>query len=250
MPRGYEIPAPAPAETAIVIANGPSLRDVDLSRFDAFATFGMNAAYRHWNRIGWRPTHYACLDEVVGLSHADAIGEMIRAAEEGGRPGRFLLRRNLIERLGEPGGSSRVAEFESLALGSRALSREPVTTGSHTLIWALTLGYRTAFVIGADCNYVEVVEGASPAEGHVLEIVRAAANPNYFFDDYQQVGDRYNVPNVEADSHLRAWRAAGGVAAELEAEAYNLSPGSRVDAFDFADLEALLAGRPVPVSRR
>jgi hypothetical protein len=84
----------------------------------------------------------------------------------------------------------------------------------------------------------------------VLEIRRQARNPNYYFDEYQQVGDRYNVPNYGGDTHLRSWRAAAAVAAEAGAEVYNLSQVSRVDAFDRASLEDMLAGGAIRVTPR
>jgi hypothetical protein len=234
--------------TALVIANGPSLRGVDLKALSGFATFGMNAAYRHWRRIGWFPTRYACLDEVVGLSHAEAIGGMI-ADHRAGRPApsAFCLRRNLIEALGPLGRDAAVTDFDALAEADPRFYRPPVTTGSHTLLWALSLGFRRLFLIGADATYVEVVPGARKVSDTVLEIVREASNPNYFFDDYQQPGDRYHLPNIGGPTHLRSWRVAAAAAAELEAEVYNLSPDSAVDAFDFASLDDLLAGGDIRV---
>lgn len=245
----FTIELPRPDETAIIICNGPSLRDFDFRSLPKVATFGMNAAYRHWDRIGWYPTHFACLDEVVGLHHASAIGDMIA---RGGRdaPSHFLLRENVIRHLGDRITGSNVKCYDELADTVLQLGRQPVTTGSHTLIWALTLGYRSLFLLGADSNYVEVVEGADFIEETVLEIAREAENPNYFFDDYQQLGDRYNLPNIGGETHLRSWRMAAGVAAEVDAQVYNLSKVSRSDAFDFVAVEDFVAGKRLRVMPR
>ncbi len=249
MTRPFEIEPPPPDACAAVIANGPSLRGVDLGRLPAVATFGMNAAYRHWDRIGWYPTHYACLDEVVGLTHAEAIAAMIGHAGTR-RPQSFLLRANLIETLGEIGKTQSVASFDALAEGSRMFGRSPVTTGSHTLIWALSLGFKTVFLLGADCDYVEIVPGAERMGENVLRIARSADNPNYYFDDYQRVGDLYHVPNVGGETHLTSWRSAASVASEQGAVVYNLSPASRVDAFDFARSEDWTSGRRLTIVPR
>lgn len=241
---------PLPADkTAIVLCNGPSLREVDLRALPAMATFGMNVAYRHWDRIGWYPTHYACLDEVVGLHHAPAIGAMIE--RDGARaPSMFLLRDNLIRHLGATGRRSNVINYDDAVERVPALVRQPVTTGSHTLIWALTLGYSRIALFGADCNYVEVVAGAEFVEETVLRIARAAENPNYYFDDYQQPGDRYNLPNIGGETHMRSWRVAAAVAAERDAQVYNMAPASRCDAFDFADAGDFVAGKRLHVTAR
>lgn len=245
----FTIEPSRPAETAIILCNGPSLRGFDLKSLPSVTSFGMNVAYRHWDRIGWYPSHYSCLDEVVGLHHAAAIGAMI---ERGGRsaPSRFLLRNNLIEHLGGAAKWASVENYDVISESPSPLCRQPVTTGSHTLIWAMTLGYRRIFLLGADSNYVEIVEGAEFLRETVLHIVRDGENPNYFFDDYQQRGDRYNLPNIGGDTHLKSWRVAAGVAAELDVQVYNLSPESRSDAFDVADLSDVLAGGPVRVRPR
>jgi hypothetical protein len=245
----FTIEPPRPDETAIVICNGPSLRDFDFRSLPKVATFGMNAAYRHWDRIGWYPTHFACLDEVVGLHHADAIGDMI-GRDGRNAPAHFLLRENLVAHLGARGGGRDVNNYDAVTDSVYALARQPVTTGSHTLIWALTLGYRSIFLLGADSNYVEVVPGAEFVEETVLEIAREADNPNYFFDDYQQLGDRYNLPNIGGETHLRSWRVAAGVAAEFDAQVYNLSNVSRSDAFDFMAVEDFIAGKRLMVTPR
>jgi hypothetical protein len=244
----FTVEQPRHDETAIILCNGASLRGVNLTALPPVATFGMNAAYRHWSRIDWFPTHYTCLDEIVGMHHASAIGAMIARADKGA-PSRYLLRRNVIEHLGL-GNTPHVASFDDLAELHGALSRQPVTTGSHTLIWAITMGYRHLFLLGADSNYVEVVAGAEFVEETVLHIVREAENPNYYFEDYQQLGDRYNLPNIGGETHLNSWRVAAAVAAEADALVYNFSNVSRTDAFDFADLDDYLAGRPITVKPR
>lgn len=245
----FTIELPNPDETAIIICNGPSLRGVDLHALPRVATFGTNVAYRHWDRVGWYPTHYACLDEVVGLHHAEAIGDMV-ARNGQSAPANFLLRDNVIAHLGDRARRPSVTSYDTQIDTVFALGRQPVTTGSHTLIWALTLGYRRIFLLGADSNYVEVVEGAEFIEETVLQITREADNPNYFFDDYQQPGDRYNLPNIGGETHLRSWRVAAAVAAEREAQVYNLSATSRSDAFDFVRLEDFIAGRSLTVTPR
>ena len=64
-------------DTIFVLGNGPSLRNVDLRSLSPFATIGLNAAYRYWREIDWRPRYYACLDTVVGISHKEEIRALI-----------------------------------------------------------------------------------------------------------------------------------------------------------------------------
>ncbi len=235
---------------AIVLGNGPSLKGFDFNRLKPFDVFGMNAAYRYWDEIGWYPKFYSCLDLVVGMSHAEEIARLVRKAPEYGIE-RFLLRRNLISHIGPIENSDRIVEFDLLRNGTRQFARLPITTGSHTLIWAAALGYRDIYLMGVDCNYVEIVPGAERREGTGLEITAAAGeNPNYFFAGYQQVGDKYNVPNSSPDLHLGSWRAAAGALRDVGAKALNANPESKVDAFDFCLFEDVEKAGRVPVIPR
>lgn len=229
--------------TVFVLGNGPSLADVDLQRLDGFATIGMNAAYRHWHEIDWRPTHYACLDTIVGLSHRDAIAGLI----EEGQIEHFLLRSNLIADLGSVARTRRVVNFDALSAGQPLFGDPGVTTGAGAALWGAHLGFKTIVILGVDGRYTEIVDGAERRSGNELEIVRDASNPNYFFSGYQRAGDRYNVPNPRPDLHVGSWRAAGTKLRDLPLRVYNGAPNSAVRVFPFIELRAFLGGTATPV---
>ncbi|MBB5520088.1 hypothetical protein [Amphiplicatus metriothermophilus] len=243
----------ADAHTAFVLGNGPSLRGVDLAALSDYATIGLNAAYRYWRRIGWRPTYYACLDLTVGLSHKAEIAALI----EEGRIEKFLLRQNLIEALGDAAHTRRVVNFDALRARLELLQEPAITTGSHAALWIATLGFKKIVLLGVDGRYKEVVDGAERRNGIELEVVRAGENPNYFFDGYQQPGDRYNIPNPRPGLHVGAWRAAALLLRKAGVEAYNANADSAVRCFPFVDLQSLLgpgatpspADEPLPAAR-
>lgn len=227
------------SSTAFVLGNGPSLRMIPLDRLTKVATFGMNAAYRYWRQIDWRPTHYACLDEVLGLSHKEAIAELI----DEGRIEKFLLRQNLIDALGDSGVTQKVVNFDEARSHIPLLQTPSVTTGSSAACWAGSLGFEKLVIAGVDLNYVEIVQGARKLEGVALEIEEKSDNPNYFFDDYQLPGDRYNIPNTRPDLHLNAWREAAWYLSQAGLEVVNASSESRVQCFRYVDPSALILGQ-------
>lgn len=222
---------------AVVLGNGPSLRDFDFSKLDGMDTFGMNAAYRFWYQENWFPKFYCCLDLVVGESHKDEIAKLINNAPSLGIKA-FLLRDSLIKSLGRICNSSIVFNFDLLRKGFPLFQIEPVTTGSHTCAWASFLGYKTIYLLGIDCNYTEILPNAKKYEGNVLEIVSNAKNPNYFFDGYQLTGDKYNIPNPSKGLHVRSWK---NLAAKIKnrSTVYNANPVSKVDAFPFIDFKQI-----------
>ncbi len=232
-------PAPVKADgsTIFVLGNGPSLAAVDFDDLTPFSTIGMNAAYRHWHKIEWRPTHYACLDLVVGLSHKEAIADLIQE----GIVTKFLLRANLIEALGDIAADPRVVNFDALKATEKLLQSPAITTGSHTVLWAAIEGYHKIILLGIDGQYQERVEGAVRREGTELEIVsQPTSNPNYFFEDYQQPGDRYNIPNPRPGLHMKALRTTAALLQKEKATVYNGNFNSSVRCFPFVNFKKLL----------
>ncbi len=223
-----------------VIGNGPSLSGVDFTLFEPADCIGMNAAYRFWQKIGWYPAIYCCLDTIVGLSHKEAIADLVRNRRRLGIK-QFLLRRNLVEWLEIQGVRDGVVCFDLIRSGFELLHPEPVTTGSHSLAWGAVLGYEKFLVAGVDCNYVEKVDGAVKDSNNILEIATEdpQTNVNYFFDSYQQVGDKFNIPNPSKDLHIRSWR---NVASRLDTRhiVVNVSEVSRMDAFPKQHLDSAL----------
>lgn len=218
-----------------ILGNGPSLAQITLPELVDTDGFGMNAAYRFWEQISWHPSFYCCLDTIVGMSHKEAIRDLIRARKRHGIKA-FLLRQNLVDWLAETGDLDGVINFDLIRFGVQPFLAEPVTTGSHSLAWSCWMGYRNAFVAGVDCNYVEKIDGAETTESGTLKITNDSDNPNYFFKDYQRVGDAYNIPNPSKDLHIRSWRNVGKYLHD-SAKVFNVSAVSRMDAFPKLSLD-------------
>lgn len=220
------------SKRALIIGNGPSLRGQNFEEFRSFPAFFMNAAYRFYQELGWYPAYYSCLDLVVGLSHKSAIADLFENRKQYGIKG-FLLRGNLLSELGLSHNGEDIFNFDSFAEATTGMDQHPITTGSHTLAWAVYLGFRHITLHGIDLNYSEELPGQKRT-GNDYELLKTddSPNPNYFFDGYQQAGDRFNVPNPRPDMHLEAWRKVakaleqvGGLTIE------NANPASAVDCF-------------------
>ncbi len=223
----------------LVLGNGPSVKTGDFPKFGQTDTIGMNAAYRHWERIGWYPTHYACLDSQVVVSHADAIADMILA----GRFETAYLHWHILKRRPELASDPRVTflcqlmdtDDDPKRCAALKLEHRPsrlyveaslatwITTGSSSVRYGAHLGYRRIGIVGIDCNYQELLPEATSQGGLVLRIDKPVEkNPNYFFDDYQRPGDVYHVPNpAELDGNLHR-KAMAAIAEDNRAYGYGL----------------------------
>ncbi|WP_200242403.1 glycosyltransferase [Lamprobacter modestohalophilus] len=210
----------------LILGNGPSLKKEFFPLISNTPCLGMNAAYRYWQRIGWYPEAYCCLDNQVVLSHADAIRDLI----ENQHCRFFFLHPNFLDRHPDLANASGVYFLPQLMAGEsnparctkyglhhtpqqhfRTTQPRKLTTGAFAARFANFLGYRKLGLIGIDCRYTEIINEAKKRGGISLEIgVTPQRNPNYFFDDYQVRGDVYNIPNPDGHDgnlHLQALEA-------------------------------------------
>lgn len=215
---------------AVVLGNGSSLREFDFQKQlgghdeSKVTTIGTCAAYRHWHKINWFPTHYVNMDHVVLSSHAAAIRRMI----EEKRCKTFFLRRSFIRSWPQVGQNDSVVFLEDLRKSSPVMSQiRSFCSGMAATMYALHLGFKDVRLMGADCDYVEFIPECKQLPNGELEITKTPDhNPNYFIDDYQQKGDRYNKPNG-TQVHKKSWEQLSGFISK------NTFPGSPASVTNF-----------------
>lgn len=209
-------------KSIVVIGNGPSLRNFDWLSISSVHTLGMNAAYRYWERINWYPDHYACIDDQLIETHHN---EIYRLVKEGRVKTAFVLAK-ILDYHPELLTLDNVFYLESFhnvrwkrcqdyhkipriqAKEFRESDPSKVTTGAYSIRFAAFIGYTEITTLGIDLKYKEIIPEAKRGSDIKLEIVETPkVNPNYFFDDYQQKGDKYNVPNPavhKGNLHVRS----------------------------------------------
>ena len=205
-----------------VLGNGPSLRGFDFAKFAGVKTLGMNAAYRYWRRIDWRPTHYCCLDDALIDTHAYAIKELI----DEGRIESFFLTARILSYHPELKSDSRIRYLDEFVrhwyrvrgqgfglkfsphIAFKTASQSLLTTGAYSVRYAAMLGYESIRLLGVDLDYRPIESTSSLGGTRLIIDSTPAENPNYFFSDYQQAGDEFNVPNPAEhgrELHLHAF---------------------------------------------
>ncbi|MGB3492751.1 MAG: hypothetical protein WBA57_08480 [Elainellaceae cyanobacterium] len=198
--------------TLIVIGNGPSLRGFDFTTLKGADTLGMNAAYRFWDREGWYPTHYCCLDPELIKTHHTAIkrlvdeghvktaflnGLFLELCPESAQDSRYVFYDQFSSHWHKQRGSHYGLEFITTP-AFKSSQPTKVTTGAYAARYGIHLGYQHIGLIGIDLKYVERIPEAENPEGIQLVMTKTPThNPNYFFDDYQQKGDTFQVPNPD-----------------------------------------------------
>ncbi|MGB3533573.1 MAG: tetratricopeptide repeat protein [Microcoleaceae cyanobacterium] len=236
----------------ILLGNGPSLAEVDLHSLSNFDTFGMNAAYRAYDRINFWPKYLGCFDALVCGHHSNNFKKLIRDSP---------IEQFFFINFNDKGDAIFVEpdilsspKFQKIRFQHRtpeektrtdilSVSFEQFidmrTSGPNVIQVGLLLGYRKFIMLGVDQNYKEVVDGAKK-DKHFHKLVMEKTpnrNPNYWFDDYQQKGDKFNRPNL-TQSQMPSWNNLSQTleCLEIKAEIYNCSPITQLECFKKASL--------------
>lgn len=182
------------SKIALILANGPSAKLVDFSHpaLTHITTVGMNSAFRYWKKIDFRPSHYICMDIEVSHTISADIVELIKE----NRIKKFFLRDELKNAYPEIAYDERILWYSHAVTEYPVFNSSLVTTGSWAIRWMLHEGMDVLATIGIDGIQTEVLKEAKRLEGIQLRLEKTPEfNPNYFFANYQQAGDIYNVPN-------------------------------------------------------
>jgi hypothetical protein len=220
---------PQKEKPLIVLCNGPSVKDLDFNLLKDQDVIAMNGIYRFCYENDWYPKYFGCFDYRVTDNHAEAYAKFI---EESPIERGFLLRKvtnsdklTVLPLNGNIGDFS--LNFETFGYGGN--------TGANCCQVGMCLGYKKIILLGADCNYKEVVEGAKPEGAGLVMDKTPEENPNYFFSSYQREGDVYNFPQAEL-FHRPAWNALSNFAQKNGIDIVNCSEVSTLECFRKSNL--------------
>jgi len=191
-----------PIKKCFVIGNGKSIKGIDFKKLDG-ETFGLTMAYRYWRKIDWYPDYYINVDHVVLNHHHKDIEAFIEEDKCKG----YLLSRSILQVCPNLKDNTKVLFLEDLQRqrGNPFQYLISWCSGSVAFLFSVILGFNDIHTIGIDCNYVEFLpECERQQDGSLIIKETPTQNPNYFIDDYQIKGDRYNVPNAKT-VHMPSW---------------------------------------------
>jgi len=226
-------------KTIVVMGNGPSLKEVDFEMLRGFDTFGLNSAYRAYERMDWWPKYHGCYDFRVTLNHRESFENLIDNTP--------IEKCFYVKDISDSEGFQYVnlQPFGSMNKWNNNTDdfvefNDNGNSGANACSTAVCLGYERIILLGVDCNYVEFVDGCV-RDGPGLKMEKTPdENPNYWFADYQQEGDEYNVPRG-LDLHLPTWNYFAYRAIWNNIEVVNCSPVSNLNCFKKMSLEEALA---------
>lgn len=228
-------------KTLLLMGNGPSVKDVDFAKLKSsnIDTFGLNAAYRIYEKLDWYPTYFGCFDYVVTDSHKKNFQELINNSPIQ----QFFFIRNYFT-----GDKFNYCDFQRGHFITNPLSNtftefyDNGNSGVNACQVGIILGYTKILLIGIDQNYIEIVEGATQNSGGGLVMESTPdLNPNYWFDDYQRKGDKYNYPQLNT-YQKPAWESFSTKVKDKGIKIINCSSISTLECFPKSTLEKEILG--------
>ena len=213
-PLPKPVPKPSPTENKIlfIMGNGPSLKEImDNPEYLNFIkknhSFGLNSAYRAYQKYNFYPTYFGCFDYTVNTSHKSDFEKLV-LSNNGIREFYFIgdSQKKQLLYSSNVYNNSKFKKFNFINIPvdkysgiskSFAEYYNPGSSGANALQIGIMKGYKKIVLLGCDCKYVEIINGAKLDPNNKLEIVKPIENnPNYWFNDYQKPGDKYNIPNT------------------------------------------------------
>jgi hypothetical protein len=170
----------------VVIANGPSLAKLDLTLLKNEITFGMNRIYLHFPNMGFEPTYYVAINELVisQFNHDIAALKMPK----------FLNwnQRNQMPPKARDVGYVKIALVLHDEFGVDI--SKPISSGGTVTYVALQLAYYMGFtevvLIGLDHRF------ASTGTPNLFERRKNTVDESHFHPNYFPPGVRWQFPDL------------------------------------------------------
>lgn len=226
-------------ERAVIIGNGPSLRETDLKLLKDEITFGVNGIFYARQDMGFDPTYYVVEDSSVMSENLPAIRaqharlkffpSMYRDLYGADDAVYFNLNRGFYEQRSPNKGVPRF----SVDAARRLYAGQSVTYLNLQL--AYHMGFTTVLLVGVDFDYVIPAD----AERHGEILTSRGPDPNHFHPEYFGRGKTWKDPHLD--------RVA--VNYELAREMFeadgrailNATVGGKLEIFPRVDLDTMLA---------
>lgn len=211
-------------QRCFVIANGPSLKQTDMSLLKNEITFSMNRAYLMYEDWGFTPTYYTCINELVLEQFRDDIVKLPmpkfvnfnRRRLFGGRVNYLRLPPRLRESF-------------------TADSTLPMTAGGTvtyaTLQLAYFMGFSEVVIIGMDHKFAEK---GTPGK---TEVRSQTHDQSHMHPDYFPKGIKWQLPDLVRSEH--AYRLARQAYEQAGRKIVDATVGGACPVFEKAEFESL-----------
>ncbi len=215
-------------QRAVIIGNGPSLNQTDLSKLRNEFTFGLNRIYLMFPKLGFSTS---CLVSVNDLVIEQSLQEMMELSI----PRFFSWRSRRFFPASSPLSSLPVflyTTYESPRFAQDARGRlwEGATVTNVALQLAYHMGFQQVILIGVDHNFTSKGEANKT-------VVSQGDDPNHFSPGYFGKGFRWQVPDL--DTSEVGYRMARAAYEKAGREVLDATVGGKLTVFPKVDYNSV-----------
>jgi hypothetical protein len=217
-------------QRCFIIGNGPSLRQVDLSRLASEVTFGVNAIFLTNAWTSFRPTYYIVEDHLIAEDRAREINAYTATTK--------LFPWDQSTRLSNAVYLPWLTQYEPYPRFSDDIASVIYSGWTVTYLaiqMAAYMGIRDIILIGVDGTY----QPGPATEQHGI-MTSQGADTNHFHPDYYGPGLRFHPPSPErvGAAHRLAAEHIRGLGGRIR----NATPGTALNAYERVPLSAVMTG--------
>ena len=223
------------SDTWVVVGNGPSLTAEQLDSLSHFPSIASNKIGLIFDQTAWRPTIFSIADPLLifKMERDDLDGYPLVVC-----PRSVFFSVNHRKKLAWRAISLRSARQK---LAFRELSVDPLKDGFYggktitifNIQLAMWAGAKRIYLLGCDHNYVE------PQYAGVKKIPHGEVS-NHFDPNYRKQNEVVNNAPVARMNEAYAFTRL--LADACEVEIINLTPGTKLTAFELGDFESAVLG--------
>lgn len=244
-------------QRCFIMGNGPSLNNMELKRLEGEYLICSNAIFLLFDRVGWRPQYYTCVDTRV---LPDRSADIIKMHAENPEMICFFPQ-EIVDHQTQavtptseiiPPGNNRLYFKQNIPLHDNlpfsAFSIEPdkflvqaYTVTITALQLAFLLGFEPIYLIGCDTDYKVPVtvqqEGEETPLGKMFFTSTIDDDPNHFTPDYFGKGRKWHNPQVE--NMIWHYKMAHEATAICGRHVFNATVGGKLEVFPRVAFEDL-----------
>ena len=198
-----------------ILGNGPSLKNCDFNFLKYKTTFALNSSYKKFAELDFYPTYFGCFDPKLIECHYDKFVQLMNDNNKI-KKFFFLNENNKGQKQFsfQDENNSRYQKINFLPPQESYINKSSFNkfykmhnSGATAALISILLGYKNIILLGCDGNYVEQIPETRliDASTKTLQILKTPEkNPNYWFDNYQEKGEIYSVPDGNS-CHMKGW---------------------------------------------
>lgn len=227
--KNFELKNKHQGERCFILGNGPSLKEMDLTKIQNEIIFAVNFFAKSYLFPQICPTYYCIIDGAfMKEEHIDDLKYIIRSIDSN-----LLLEHSVIEALKAfditnkkihysyslltQYGESTCYDFTKIATGS-------INVICHCIKWALFMGFSEIYLLGCDFN-----QFARPVQGHFYNSKPAHESSSYVRGNDLMYSSQALFDHYALEKESR----------KINVRIFNATPDSLIDAYETIDYNSI-----------